>query len=228
MNRFPVPLRFVATVLLSGILVSLGIVNLRDRAAWTDPTDGVYLGRIERDAEGGRGLILEDRAALQEYARASSSYRLTETSFRLGEYSDLIYRANPGAALDYALTNGTSNRNVTVRLGSKSLLGARDRLRALLAFLHLGVGIFVLVRGRQMPRSFHFYLICLTAFVVYLFSYTPRLGALDWWVYGLSVLRVYYFSGSFCSFQPAVSNGYRGRNGRGHSVVVCAGDAFWD
>ena len=53
MNKFPVPLRFVAA-LLSSILVLIGIVNLRDRAAWMDPTDGVYWVESEGGSEGGR------------------------------------------------------------------------------------------------------------------------------------------------------------------------------
>ena len=40
MNAFPVPFRFMAITLLSGMLVAIGILNLRDRTFWTDPTDG--------------------------------------------------------------------------------------------------------------------------------------------------------------------------------------------
>ena len=42
MNAFPVPFRFVAVILLSSVLFVIGILNLRDRTIWTDPTDGVF------------------------------------------------------------------------------------------------------------------------------------------------------------------------------------------
>lgn len=200
MNRFPVPLRFVATVLLSGILVLIGIVNLRDRAAWMDPTDGVYWA----ESEGTLKAAAIDPGGPGSHAGIRKGDQLISVNGNavqdLGEYSNLIYRTNPGAFLSYTLANGTANRSVTVQIGSKSLLAAKDRLRALLAFLHIGVGIFVLVRGRRFPRAFHFYLVCLTAFVVYLFSYTPGMGTLDWWVYGLSVLAFLLLPSLFVHF----------------------------
>ena len=200
MNKFPVPLRFVAAVLLSGILVLIGIVNLRDRAAWMDPTDGVYWA----ESEGGLKAVAIDPGGPGSHAGIREGDQLVSVNGNavqnLGEYYSLIYRTNPGTFLGYTLTNGTANRGVTVQIGSKSLLAAKDRFRALLAFLHIGVGIFVLVRGRRFPRVFHFYFVCLTAFVVYLFSYTPRMGALDWWVYGLSVLAFILLPALFVHF----------------------------
>jgi two-component system NtrC family sensor kinase len=200
MNKFPVSLGFVATVLLSGILMLIGIVNMRDRAVWMDPTDGVFWAESER----GLRAAAIDPGGPGSHAGIRKGDQLVFVNGNavqdLGEYSNLIYRTNPGAFLSYTLTNGTANRSVTVQIGSKSLLAAKDRFRALLAFLHLGVGIFVLVRGRRFPRVFHFYLVCLTAFVVYLFSYTPRMGTLDWWVYGLSVLAFILLPALFVHF----------------------------
>jgi two-component system, NtrC family, sensor kinase len=200
MNKFPVPLRFVAIVLLSGIFVLIGIVNLCDRAAWMDSTDGVYWA----ESEGALKAAAIDPGGPGSHAGIRKGDQLISINGNavqdLGEYSNLIYRTNPGAFLSYTLTNGTANRGVTVQIGSKSLLAAKDRFRALLAFLHIGVGIFVLVRGRRFPRVFHFYLVCLAAFVVYLFSYTPRMSTLDWWVYGLSVLAFILLPALFVHF----------------------------
>jgi two-component system, NtrC family, sensor kinase len=200
MNKFPVPLKFVVTVLLGGILVLIGVANLRDRAAWMDPTDGVFwtesketlrAAAVDAGGPGSRAGIHAGDRLISINGKAISG---------LGEYSDLIYQAMPGAFLDYALADESGQRSVTVQIGSRPLLGARERLRAVLAFLHLGVGVFVLVRGRRLPRAFHFYLICLTAFVVYLFGYTPKLGVLDWWVYGLSVLAFLLLPALFVHF----------------------------
>lgn len=187
MNAFPVPFRFVATALLSCILVVIGILNLRDRANWIDPTDGVFwvesegvlkAAAIDPGGPGGQaGIHPEDRLLFVN----------DQTLLNLGQYSDLIYQLRPGASVTYKLAGATGTRSVTILLGSKALLTPRDVLRTLLAFLHLGIGIFVFLRSGRSPRAFHFYLICLAAFVVYLYSWTPRLGGLDWWVYTLSV-----------------------------------------
>ena len=39
---FRSPFKITATVLLTAVLLTVGILNLRDRAEWVDPTDGVY------------------------------------------------------------------------------------------------------------------------------------------------------------------------------------------
>ncbi len=200
MNRYPVPLKFVATVILTGILVLMGIANLAERAAWNDPADGVFwtesegiLKATEVDAggPGSRAGIRPGDLLVSINGKAVAG---------LDDYSNRIYQAKPGAFLDYTLEDGAGKRSVTVRLGSRPLLRARDRLRAVLAFLHLGIGAFVLVRGRRLPRTFHFYLICLAAFVVYLFSYTPKLGTLDWWIYGFSILALLLLPALFVHF----------------------------
>ncbi len=200
MNMFPVPLKFLAAGFLSAMVVLVGIVNLRDRAAWIDPTDGVFweetgpgLEAAEVDAEGPGS-----RAGIRPGDRLISIDG--ESISDLRRYSDRIYASDPGVILHYVLTDGSGTRGAAVRLGAKSLLTARDRLRSLLAFLHLGIGVFVLIRARRLPRAFHFYLLCLTAFVLYLYSYTPALRATDWWVYALSVLSLLLLPALFVHF----------------------------
>jgi two-component system NtrC family sensor kinase len=187
MNAFPVPFRVVAVTLLSCSLVLIGLFNLRDRVEWTDPTDGVFW------AESGGGLkaTTVDTDGPGERAGIGVGDRLLSvnghTIANLGQYYDLIYRLKPGASVTYSLAGISGSRDVTIRLGSKALFTAKDGLKTLLAFLHLGIGIFVLLRSDRSPRALHFYLICLAAFVIYLFSWTPKLGALDWWVYCISI-----------------------------------------
>ncbi|MBN1569984.1 MAG: PAS domain S-box protein [Acidobacteria bacterium] len=200
MNSFPVPLRYIATTLLSIILVSVGVFNLRDRIIWVEPTDGIFwiesdglLKAAEIEAEGPGS-----RAGIQ------AGYKLFSINGQkisnLGQYSDLLTRSKPGNALRYVLATDGGNRDITIQLGLKSALGAKDWLRALLAFSHLGMGIFVLFRGDRLPRTFHFYLLCLASFVVYLYSYTTRLETLDWWVYWLSILAFLLLPALFIHF----------------------------
>src|SRR5512135_2692095 len=42
MNAFPMPFKIVATTLLTIFIVTIGVLNLRDRASWKDPTDGIF------------------------------------------------------------------------------------------------------------------------------------------------------------------------------------------
>lgn len=200
MNAFPVPFRFVAIAILSGVLIVIGVLNLRDRTILTEITDGVewteadgilHADLIEPGGPGAHaGVKIGDRLLSVNGAPVSG----------LGRFIDLLYGLKSGALVTYALDSGSGIHSVTFQLGSKTLLTARDGLRTLLAFLYLGIGIFVLFRGDRRPYAFHFYLICLAAFVVYLFSYTTNLSTLDWWVYGINVLAFILLPALFIHF----------------------------
>ena len=200
MNAFPVPFRIVALTLLSGILVLVGMMNLRDRFGWTDPTDGVYW---EESEEGLKAADIDPAGPGESVGIGRGDRMLSfngQAIANRGQYVDLLYQAGSGASVTYELAGDKGIRSVRIQLGSKALFTARDGLRTLLGFLHLGIGIFVLWRGARLPRAFHFYLICLGAFVVYLFSWTPRLSTLDWWVYGISILAFLILPALFVHF----------------------------
>ncbi len=80
-----------------------------------------------------------------------------------------------------------SQRDAVLQIRSKAFITPTDGLRVVLAFVHLAIGLFVILRRGRVPRAFHFYLICLCAFIVYLYHFTTRLDALDWTVYFVSV-----------------------------------------
>jgi two-component system NtrC family sensor kinase len=190
MNIYPVPFRFIATALLSGILLLVGIMNLRDRALWTEPADGVFWtedhGRltaeeIKPDSPAGRANILPG-----DQLQSINNREITD----LGEYSDLIFELGSGASVTYNLESENGSRSITLQLEAKGVLTPSDGFRTVLAFLHLSIGLFVLFKAGRSALSYHFYFICLAAFVLYLYSYTTRLNALDLWVYSFSVLAV--------------------------------------
>ena len=200
MNGFSVPFRFIATALLSGILVFIGILNFRDRALWTVPSDGVFWSESEGallatkvDPKGPGGL-----AGVRLGDRLHSI--LTQQVKDIGQYSDLIYELGSGASVIYRLENENGFRNITITLQSDPVLKPLDGFRSILAFLHLGIGLFVLIRGDRTSRNYHFFFICLAAFVVYFYSYTTNLSVLDWWVYGLSVLAFLLLPALFAHF----------------------------
>ncbi len=232
MNGFPVPFKVIATAVLSGSLVLVGILNLRDRAAWRDPSDGVYW----TESEGGLRASDLDPGGIGERAGIHPGDRLTAIDNKavgdLGQYSDKIYQSGSGSSLTYTVEGESGVRNIGIILGSRPLLSPRDGLRALLAFFHLAVGIFVLFRGNRMPRTFHFYLICLAAFVVYLYSWTPKLGALDWWVYGLSVSAFLLLPALFLHFCIRFPDGAGSRSGIVRlfyvpSLILIVLQVFW-
>jgi two-component system, NtrC family, sensor kinase len=188
MNNFPVPFKIIATALISSLLIIIGAVNLRDRIAWTDPADGIFWieseGRlkaaaVDHESPGHLAGITPDDTLLRINGREITN---------LANYSDLIYKTPIGSRLSYSVSGSEGDRELDIRLGSKSLFSAKDGLKLLLAFIYLGIGIFVLIRGNSRPLAFHFYFICLAAFAIWLLSWTPRLSSFDWLVYWLSVV----------------------------------------
>ena len=187
MNRFPVPFKVVATSLLTGLVVLISLLNLRDRSNWTDPWDGVLWGEtahgfqaqeVSPDSPGQVAGIKEGEVLLSINARQVAN---------LGNYSDLLYWLGPNSAATYTLKGpDAATRDVPVQIGAKRFMTRTDALRIVLAFFHLGIGVFVILRGSRLPRSFHFYIICLTAFVVYFYRFTPKWDGLDKVVYGFS------------------------------------------
>ncbi|MBN2320206.1 MAG: PAS domain S-box protein [Acidobacteria bacterium] len=200
MNGFPVPFRFIAVALLSGILLFIGVQNFRDRTLWTVPSDGVFWSedqgaliavKVDPDGPGSlAGVRLGDRL------HSINTQPVTD----IGQYSDLIYELGSGASVVYRLEDETGSRNIGFNLESAPVLTTIDVFRAIVAFFHLGIGLFVLLRGDRSSRTYHFFFICLAAFVVYLYSYTTKLSILDWWVYGLSVLAFLLLPALFVHF----------------------------
>ncbi|MBN2242169.1 MAG: PAS domain S-box protein [Acidobacteria bacterium] len=166
----------------------IGILNLRDRARWTVPSDGVFWSENNGILTAAK-LDPSGPAALAGVGPGDRLHSINNRTLKdIGQYSDRIYELGAGAPVVYRLENETGFRNIAFNLAAASVLTTRDGFRAILAFLHLGIGLFVLFRGAWSSRTWHFFFVCLAAFVVYLYSYTTRLGALDWTVYGLSVL----------------------------------------
>ncbi len=194
------PFRFVAVALLSCILAAIGIWNLRDRAILVETTDGV----VWTDSHG----VLQAEAIISESPAGRAGIKVGDRLLaindqpiaRLDVYSETLSQMKPSSSAVYKLQNAAGLRRASLQLESKHIFTSKDGIAALLAFLHLAIGIFVLIRGGLSSRTFHFYLICLAAFAVYLFSYTEKLDVLDLWIYALDTLAFILLPSLFVHF----------------------------
>lgn len=201
MGRFPVRLRTLVVVIATVSFLAIGILNVRDRARWLDPSDGVFW------KETGAGLVAEevDSAGPGHAAGIRTGDVLKAINGRpvatLGDRADLLYgEVGVGGYAVYTIGGDSGTRDVGIQAAGRRLFQPVDFPRSLLALVHLAVGLFVIVRAGGRPRAFHFFLICLTAFVVYLYSYTSALKPLDYLVYGLSVAAFLLLPALFIHF----------------------------
>ena len=188
-QRVSISFRLIVSAFFTCALVALCVLNIRDRVAWVDASDGVFW------VETVHGLTAEtvapDGPAYQADIRVGD--RLLAVNEQktpdLGIYAEILYAAEPGSRLDYTVLTAAGERSLPVSLAARNLFTAWDGVKILLAFLHLGIGAFVALRapesaGKENARLFYF--LCLTAFFLWASSYTPALGALDLWIYALS------------------------------------------
>ena len=181
-------------LILSGVFVSIGLLNLLDRLDWRDVSDGIRWkqtpgglevdtfrdlgGRVSGKLEPGDRLVSINGVPvrdLDEYIRLQ----------------ELLPRSlTPERTLDYLVEKAQTNQRIsypiTIRLVPK--LDSTDLLLALLALAYLGIGIFVFLSNREAQGAFHFYFICLVAFILCFYRYSGRADTFDLFVYWCSAV----------------------------------------
>ncbi len=202
MSHFSATFRIVAAVLLTSLLIVIGLFNLRDRTYLIEPWDGV---QWEQDASGLIAARVDPEGARADVEIHTGDRLVTFNGRKVSSLAELYalldeHGLNSTAIYHLRAARTGIGRDVSIQIGARSLFAPKDALRALLAFLHLGIGIFVMIKGSRTPRAFHFYLLCLTAFVVYLYHATWRLDGLDLTVYWLSIVAPILLPALFIHF----------------------------
>ncbi|MHB8389717.1 MAG: histidine kinase, partial [Acidobacteriaceae bacterium] len=178
-----IPSRIAAVVLavLTVAAVILASINYSHESDFQTPTDLVWW------AEAPGGLIAQKVLPLGPGERAGI------------EAGDLLTGVNnhptPSiASLERQLSAtgiySKATYSVTrlgIRLEIPVILVPKDRninygLR-LIALVYLLIGLYILFRRWTAPRSVHFYIFCLTSFVLYAFHYTGKLNLFDWVIF---------------------------------------------
>ena len=207
--------KVVLVLLLSALAVYIGLLNLLDRMEWKTPSDGVSWIQTDRGVEvksteafpptTGRPLEKGDRLVsisgipihnLDEYIEILEL--LAETSPPASGVSYWVEKADSGTRVSYSLD---------VRLSSNT--DVTDFLLGLVAFAYLGIGVFIFLSNWKAQGAFHFYLICLVAFSLFLYRYSGRIDAFDLFIYWFSVVALLLLPPLFlhfcCSFPKPLS-----------------------
>jgi len=229
MIRFSLSFRLIAAVFFTSALVAIGVLNVCDRAAWVDAYDGVFWVETEH------GLTAETAAPNGPGYSAGIRVgdRLLAVNDKktpdLGIYAESLYIAGPGARLNYTVLTAGGVQILPVSLAARHLFTVWDGVKTLLAFLHLGIGVFVALRATdeaEKANARRFYFLCLAAFVLWITSYTPALGAMDLFVYAISAVAFLILPAiliHFCTRFAAVSTGAGNRPTAVRNVYALSG-----
>jgi len=127
-----------------------------------------------------------------------------------------LYRVGQWNSAKYTIKRGNSIFSTNIVVNGPSQRLTRQRLYLeIIGFFNLLVGIFVLIRKIRAPQAFHFYYVCLVSFVLFVYSYTTQLDAVDWTVFWLDLVASALLPPLFLHFclEFAVGKNWLTRNG---------------
>ncbi len=200
-NRF----KTVLVLVLSGLALAVGLVNLRDRSLWSSSADGIQWRSTPRGVE---VESLEAAVSERHPNLRRGDLLLGVQNIPVGTLDDLIAieeflaeRFVSGTTVDY-LVQGPSGppREFPIRLRIERASGSIDYLLALTACGFLAIGLLVFLRRRTARGAFHFFFLCLTAFIVLHFRHSGRADAFDIAVFCTDVVALILLPAIFLHF----------------------------
>ncbi len=186
------PFRFttVMLALLSLTLVVFGVLNFEQRriyqlpddgVSWVDTADGVTAWNITPGSPAERaGIAQGDRLE----AINGNSVRKSADAVRE------IFRSGVWNRVDYQIVRNSEPFRASLVVTPQDNSSSIRLYLNLVGLIFLLIGTFILVRRWTAPKSLHFYVFCLTSFVLYTFAYTGKLNTFDWTIYWLNVVAL--------------------------------------
>jgi two-component system NtrC family sensor kinase len=178
----------VLLALLSLALVVFGVINFQqqgkyqlptDGVSWIDSNQGVQAWIVDKGGPGYKAGIREgDELQSVDGIPIKHDVDATKAIFHAGTWSQAHYE----------LTRRGEPFQATVVISPQSDSNSLRHYLELVGLLYLFIGTFILLRRWSAPKSLHFYVFCLTSFVLYTFSYTGKLNSFDWTIYWLNVV----------------------------------------
>ena len=202
MRSLKVDLQLVVLALLTLAGVLAGAANLWQQREYRLPDDGVVWVDFQN------GVLARDISSESPAADAGlqagdlllsingEPVRTTE------EVSQQVFGLGIGALGQYRVMRQGQNAPMEIEVlleAQQRPAGVRNYLQ-IVGALYLLMGLYVFFRRFTAPRATHFYLFCLTSFVLFVFSYTGKLDAFDWAIYWTSVTALLLQPALFAHF----------------------------
>jgi PAS domain S-box-containing protein len=179
----------VLVLVLTSVLVYLGLLNVSERMSWRTATDGIEFEQTDS------GLVIAalDTSSFAGQLQAGDILISMDglSVANLDEYTEVIEAltadGDTRATADYTFRKPGEEGEITlpVRIGTRAQLSNRDIPLILVAFCFLATGVVIFLRNWQARGGFHFFLICLTAFILLLFRYSGKADTFDLIAYWL-------------------------------------------
>lgn len=178
MNRdFQTRFTALLLVLLTAAACAFAWINFQKEHEFRVPYDGVWwmergghlvANRVEDSGPGAKaGVQRGDQLTAVNSHEVKTIAGVERQLYLVGVWSKATYSVvRQGVPVDLSVILVPAERSLY------------DWLR-LIALIYLGIGIYVLFRRWTAPSATHFYLFCLTSFILYSFHYTGKLNEFD-------------------------------------------------
>jgi two-component system, NtrC family, sensor kinase len=226
-------LQFVSALLVIVTVASVlaAAINFQQQSRYHLPDDGVtWVDQFGSDQAGagknGDGVVAEyiasnspaTRAGLHvgdtlisiEGFRIGSAAEATQALATIGSYQTVEYqiRRGGGEAFPVKVRTREAERDSTIFY------------QYAVAAVYLAIGLFVYFRRRNAPRALHFYLLCLSSFVLSAFHYTGKLNNFDKVIYFGNVVAWFLAPTLFLHFCLVFPEPLKWIRRRGLAVLV--------
>ena len=186
-TSFQIRLVAVLLAILTLAAVGLAIGNLVQETGYDVPTDGVVWTEVT-------GGLMADIVPADSPAARAGIHRgdvLTainnDATPRLAAAERSIDQSGIWSHATYSLLRSTRVARQPAALDIGVILEPADRtdhqVMRLIALVYLAIGLYVLFRRWTAPQSTHFFIFCLTSFVLYAFKFTGALDGFDLTIY---------------------------------------------
>ncbi len=201
----------ILLALFTGAAIVCAGFNLDQENHYPSPTDGVWW------IEGHGGLLAQrvpDDSPAEQGGVKAGDLLTSADGAPMRQVADLtreMWRTGANLTIHYTLVrDGIRIPDVPVVLAAQDH-GLNQGFR-LIALVYLCIGLYVLLRRWTAPHSTHFYIFCLTSFVLYAFWYTTKFNEFDWIVYWSKVGAEALQPALFLHFALAFSSGRQRRH----------------
>ncbi len=143
-----------------------------DQVSWVEAPGGLKAQHVLKDGPGERaGIKAGDLLVSANNVATPRVSFLTHQWFAVGTWRNIDYRLfRSGVPIHASVLLEPTDRSENQGL-------------RLIALVYLSIGLYVLFRRWTAPRATHFYVFCLTSFVLYSFNYTTKFNTFDWTIY---------------------------------------------
>ncbi|MBI4469080.1 MAG: PAS domain S-box protein [Acidobacteria bacterium] len=174
-----------------------------DGVVWAERDARLIADRVDPDGPASRaGIRNGDRLA---GISLDGGYGFDQVD-RAGDVQIYLEKVGVGNPISYLVERRNAYGDATraaadlIELQPKSQRFWLGMYMALIGVVYLLIGLYLLLRQGRAQHTRHFYLICLTAFIVHAYSFTQRLDSLDWAVFYADNLALIFLAPLFVHF----------------------------